>query len=92
MKRIIIGSAVAVCAFSFGMGAASAATPAVQGCVGSSVSPLASSSSSAAPGAYGQAIVGFVKTSATPGLGADVQALQAGVVPDEIVPNTCNGG
>jgi hypothetical protein len=25
-----------------------------------------------------------------PGLGDGIQALQAGVVPDEVVPNTCN--
>jgi len=91
MKRILIGCGVAVCAFCFGIGAASAATPAVQGCYGSTISPLASSSSSAAPGSFGHGVVGFVRTSPVPGLGSDVQALQAGQVPDEIVPNTCNG-
>ena len=91
MKRMLIGCGVAVGAFSFGIGAASAATPAVQGCYGASISPLASASSPAAPGSFGHAVVGFVRTSPVPGLGSDVQELQAGNVPDEVVPNTCNG-
>ncbi|MET0511825.1 MAG: hypothetical protein ABW135_09120 [Thermoleophilaceae bacterium] len=70
-------------------GVASAAPPASQACVGKSLSALATSQPS--PGAFGAAVVGFAQApDARPGLGDGIQALQAGVVPDEVVPNTCN--
>ena len=45
-----------------------------------------------APGAFGAGIRGFAQdpTLPPPGLGDGIQALQAGVVPDEVVLNTCN--
>ena len=68
---------------------AAAAQPVQQACLGESVSALASSQP--APGAFGAAVVGFAQDPTTaPGLGDDLQALQAGQVPDEVVPNTCN--
>jgi hypothetical protein len=87
MKKILIGSAVAVCALSFGMGAASAATPPVQGCIGSTVAPAASSS----PTPPGQNVVPFAQNSLTPGFGFEIQAIQTGLVPDDVALNTCNG-
>ena len=60
-------SAVAASAFCFGIGAASAATPVVQGCVGSTLSPLASTSVQAVgPGGFGQGISSFAQNSFTP--------------------------
>jgi hypothetical protein len=48
-------------------------------------------SNQAAPGAFGSAVVGFAQEPGNrPGLGDGVQLLQAGLVPDELVPNTCN--
>jgi hypothetical protein len=70
-------------------GAASAAEPANQACVGQSLSALASTQPF--PGAFGAAVVGFAQApDARPGLGDGIQVLQAGAVPDEVVPNTCN--
>ena len=67
---------------------AGAATPAVQGCYGDSVSALAAHSA----GGFGAGVVGFAQDpTSQPGLGDGVQALQAGLVPNDIVPNTCNG-
>jgi hypothetical protein len=72
-----------------GVGYASAAKPVVQGCVGESVSGNAQ----AIP-QYGQ-VVSSVAKDATglggPGVGDEVQAVQAGGVPDTVFPNTCNG-
>ena len=91
MKRFIaFGSLV----FAFGVlgggvGVAGAAEPNNQACVGTTFSPLASNQP--APGAFGQAVTSFAQApDGRPGLGDAIQALQAGVVPDNIVPNTCN--
>jgi hypothetical protein len=70
-------------------GIAGAGQPVDQACVGESLSALASDQP--APGAFGAGVVGFAQDPAPPpGLGAGIQALQAGAVPDEVVPNTCN--
>jgi hypothetical protein len=80
--------------FAIGIGlipsAASAGTPAVQACVGKSLSALATTQ--AGPGAFGQGVRGFAQDPETahPGLGDGILALQAGFVGDEAVPNTCN--
>ena len=68
---------------------AGAAKPAVRACVGTTDASLATNQTS--PGEFGHGAAFFARNSATPGLGADIQALQAGLVPDVIVPNTCNG-
>jgi hypothetical protein len=70
--------------------AAGAAEPANQACVGESLSALATTQP--APGAFGAGVVGFAQdpTLPPPGLGDGLQALEAGAVPDEVVPNTCN--
>jgi hypothetical protein len=66
---------------------ADAAEPANQACVGESLSALAG------PG-FGEAIVFFAQVGGPfdtqPGLGDGMQRLQAGAIPDQVVPNTCN--
>jgi hypothetical protein len=68
---------------------ASAAEPANQACVGETVSALAG------PG-FGQVIASVAQDNSpfdtAPGLGDGIQRLQAGVLPDSFVPNTCNDG
>jgi hypothetical protein len=70
--------------------AAGAAEPVNQACVGESLSGLATTQPF--PGAFGAGVAGFAQDPNLPpaGLGDGIQALQAGVVPDEVVPNTCN--
>jgi len=69
---------------------AGAGEPANQACVGESLSALATTQPF--PGAFGAAVVGFAQDPnlPPPGLGDGIQALQAGLVPDDVVPNTCN--
>jgi hypothetical protein len=70
-------------------GAAGAAEPANQACVGESLSGLASNQE--VPGDFGAGVVGFAQQEdGSPGLGDGIQLLQAGLVPDEAVPNSCN--
>lgn len=65
---------------------ASAAEPAVPACVGTTFASLAT----AGP-RLGLGVRGFAQDPTNrPGLGDGIQALQAGQVPDEVVPNTCN--
>jgi hypothetical protein len=61
---------------------ADAAQPANQACLGKSFSALAG------PG-FGQGIVSFLPRGPLPGFGDSIDALQAGRVPDSLVPNTC---
>jgi hypothetical protein len=66
--------------------AASAAEPAVQACVGTTFSSLAT----AGP-RLGQGVRGFAQDPMNrPGLGDGIQSLQAGQVPNGVVPNTCS--
>ena len=93
MRRIRIAAAslmVAAGLIAAVAGPASAATPANQACVGQSLSALASNQP--APGAFGHAVSGFAQRPNTvhPGLGDGIQALQAGAIPDTLIPNTCN--
>jgi hypothetical protein len=66
---------------------ADAAEPANQACVGESLSALAG------PG-FGEAIVFFAQVGGPfnthPGFGDGMQRLQAGAIPDQVAPNTCN--
>jgi hypothetical protein len=65
------------------------AEPAVQACVGDSLSGLASSQP--VPGDFGAGVVAFAQQpDGSPGVGDGIQLLQAGLVPDEAVPNSCN--
>jgi hypothetical protein len=73
----------------FGLAAASsAATPAIQGCVGTTFAQAAQG-----PGPLGPIIADFAHApdTAHPGLGDGIQQLQAGDLPDEVALNTCNG-
>jgi hypothetical protein len=94
LKRIFIVLAISLlAALGLNTGVASAGEPANQGCYGESISFLATDQPF--PGAFGAGVVGFAQAPPDeflplPGLGDGVQALQAGVVPDEVVLNTCN--
>jgi hypothetical protein len=71
---------------------ANAAQPVVQACLGQSLSALAVQSHTVAPGSFGQGVVGFAQAPGYPsGLGQGIHDLQAGNIPDSLVPNTCNG-
>jgi hypothetical protein len=92
MRRIRIAAASLMVAAGL-VGAlaapASAAKPANHACVGESLSTLATSQT--APGEFGAAASGFAQDpNGRPGLGDLVQAGQAGLIPDEVLPNTCN--
>ena len=91
-KGLLAGAAAAALAAGITLGAGGAAgagTPRTHACVGQSLSALASTQP--APGAFGQAVRSFAQDPMTaPGLGDGIQALQAGAVPDTVVPNTCN--
>jgi hypothetical protein len=89
-KRLfVVATATAIAAGGIASGAVDAKAPANTGCYGESISALASDQP--APGAFGAGVVGFAQApDARPGLGDGVQALQAGLVPDEVVTNTCN--
>jgi hypothetical protein len=71
-------------------GVAGAGEPVFQACVGTTFSDAAAA---LPPGDLGGTIVGFAQApdTAHPGLGDGIQELQAGLVPDEVAPNTCNG-
>ena len=90
MKRLVIViSASCVTAVAWAGGAVDAGPPANTGCYGESISALASDQP--APGAFGAGVRGFAQApDGRPGLGDGVQALQAGQVADDVVPNTCN--
>jgi hypothetical protein len=88
VKRLFVIFAVSVlAALGLNSGVAGAAEPANQACVGESLSALAIGSQ----GAFGAGVVAFAQQpDGRPGLGDGIQALQAGAVPDDVVPNTCN--
>ena len=89
--RAVTAAAIVAGSVVISVGAAGAATPVTKGCVGSTVSGLAAAArDSGIP--YGQLVRSFAQdpNTAHPGLGDGIQLLQAGLVPDEIVPNTCN--
>jgi hypothetical protein len=94
MNRALVHAAVAAglaVGLVLGSGTvAGAAEPENQACVGESLSALATDQ--LFPGAFGAGVVGFAQDPnlPPPGLGDGLQALQAGAVPDEAVPNTCN--
>ena len=87
MKRLFLVLAVSLLAvLGLNTGVAGAGPPANDACVGESLSALATTQPFA--GAFGQGTSNFAQL---PGPhGQNIQALQAGVVPDEVVPNTCN--
>jgi hypothetical protein len=89
--RAVIGATMVAGSVVISAGAVGAATPATRGCVGSTLSAAAADAhSQGIP--LGLIIRDFAQdpNTAHVGLGDDIQVLQAGFVPDEIVPNTCN--
>jgi hypothetical protein len=88
--RAVTAAAIVAGAVVISAGAAGAATPASQGCVGSTFSSLAAGAHELGI-PYGQLVVPFAQDPfSPPGLGDGIQALQAGLVPDDLVANTCN--
>jgi Na+/H+-dicarboxylate symporter len=87
MKKIIISCALAASAIAVGAGTVSAGKPAVQGCLGESVSANAKDFQP-----YGYNFISQVtpENGFGKGLGNAVQAVQAGLLPDDEYPNTCN--
>ena len=91
LRKLLISSGVATIAVAVTSvaGVVDAGRPAVQGCYGASISALATTQPF--PGAFGAGVRGFAQDpEGRPGLGDGVQLLQAGLVPDGAVPNTCN--
>ena len=92
MKRLFIVLSISLlAALGLNTGVAGAGQPANHACYGESISALAQHSQ----GGFGAGVVGFAQAPPDenlplPGLGDGVQALQAGAVPDDVVPNTCN--
>ena len=86
MKRFVVGGAMCALLGTLSTGVASGARPAEPGCLGASVSAAAT--------ADGRGFGAFVSFTARNdpgnGVGDAVQAVLAGVVPDEAFPNTCN--
>ena len=90
MKRLfLVVSFTVVVVLGWGSVPADAATPAIQGCYGAGVSALATTST--INGGFGAAVSGFAQDpNSRPGIGDGVQLHQAGLIPDEFLPNFCN--
>ncbi|MDQ1479312.1 MAG: hypothetical protein QOI44_173 [Actinomycetota bacterium] len=86
LAKVVVSLAVVTGAGGGLASAAGAATPVVHACVGTTFASLAT----AGP-RLGQGVRGFAQDpTSPPGLGDGIQGLQAGVIPDFVVPNTCN--
>ena len=80
-KALVASTAIALGSLGLMMSPAGAAEPANHACLGESFSALAG------PG-FGPGVVSFARQ---PGpFGDGIQAVQAGAVGDDVVPNTCN--
>ena len=94
MKRWIVACAVSACVMA-GLGTeAGASQPVVQACVGTSFSGAAHTlrDLGAPPGTLGDIVSGLAQQpDGHPGLGDGIQQTQAGLTPDSVVVNTCNG-
>lgn len=84
MKRIIASVAIVAGVIGGTASASLAAQPAHQACIGHDVSSYAEAGSE-----YGH-YIGSLARNETPGIGGEVQAFQAGQVPDFVLPNSCN--
>ena len=86
MKRVVVVGTLVAALIGIGAGTASAAQPVVRGCMGQSVSANAH-----ALHPYGQVVLKPNAPSNPFGtIGDAVHAVQAGQVPDDVFPNTCN--
>ena len=83
MKRILVAvfAAMAVLALS---GAVTAAKPNNQACVGHDISGYAQGGS-----AFGGFISGLARNGPG-GFGTEIQLHMAGLIPDSVIPNSCN--
>lgn len=92
-KLITAGASVAL--FATLVSPTLAATPNNQGCVGQDFSGYARNGNSSglltfsSGSGWGQ-IHNVLATNATPGVGVEIQNHQAGLVPDFVIPNSCN--
>lgn len=87
-----IASAIVAGALLGGVGfidTAGAATPANQACIGDLFGGFASENGGPVPGA-GEVVSDIAVDQPFGTFGSAIQSLQAGVVPDEIQPNSCN--
>ncbi len=89
IRRSIVGLSLIVGTLAGVAGVAGASPPAVQACVGTTFSGAATT---APAGFVGDVVKGFAQDDdGQPGLGDGIQLLQAGLVGDDVVVNTCNG-
>jgi hypothetical protein len=94
MKRWIVACAVSACVVTGVATQAGASEPVVQACVGTTFSGAAQTlrDLGAPPGSIGAILSGFAQQpDGHPGLGDGIQQLQAGLTPDSVAVNTCNG-
>jgi len=94
MRKLIVACLVAAGAVTGVAGEAGASQPVVQACVGATFSGAAHAlhEAGAPPGSLGAIVSGFAQQDdGHPGLGEGIQAIQAGLVPDEVAVNACNG-
>ena len=83
MKAVLIAIGTAATAWVLVGGSVMAAKPASQACLGHDIRAYAESGSS-----FGAFVSGMA--AGTKGIGDEIQAHQAGDIPDEVIPNTCN--
>lgn len=85
MKKLIgLALVVGILSLTLGSGLAMAAQPNNQGCLGTDISSAATGLGAG----WGQFVASVAHT--PNGFGNEVQAHLAGLVPDEVMPNTCN--
>lgn len=88
MRRVVLGAGAAALMFAAAGGTALAARPNNQACLGKDFSSYAQNFRP-----FGQVITSFA-VGGTPiiegGIGDEVQNHLAGLVPDAVLPNTCN--
>ena len=85
MKRSVAMGAVTLALLGASASGVNAAEPATRACVGKSFSALATDHE------LGVNTAAFAQDpESRPGLGDGIQVVQAGLVPDFVVPNTCN--
>jgi hypothetical protein len=89
LRRATVALALAGVTIVAPAAVASASTPVMHACVGTTFSGNATS---LLPGAVGATVKGFAQEAdARPGIGDGIALLQAGLVDDSTVANTCNG-
>ena len=93
MRKLMVACLIAAGAVTGVAGEAGASEPVVQRCVGATFSEAAQAlhDAGAPPGSLGDIVSGFAQQDdGHPGIGDGIQAIQAGLVPDEVAVNACN--